>query len=312
MISFGTIPSRRLGKSLGINNIFEPKVCTFNCVYCQVGKTKYHSSKRQEFFQPKVIFNEIKQHLEKLDPNDFPDYLTFVSCGEPTLDINLGKVIKLIKKLGIPIAVITNASLLIDESVRNELQLANYISVKMDAADNETWQAINQPYHKLSFEEHINAINVFANEYKGILCTETMIINKMNDKTEHITALAEMIKNIHPAKAYIAIPVRPPSVKTAKAASIEKVNEAWQIFSAKGINAELLIGFEGTETGYTGNIFEDVFNITAVHPLREDSLQELLRKDNADFSVIESMINQNLIKVISYYNHKYYYRQYQI
>jgi wyosine [tRNA(Phe)-imidazoG37] synthetase (radical SAM superfamily) len=143
MISFGPIPSRRLGKSLGINNIFSPKVCTYGCVYCQVGKTKKYSVERQTFFEVDVIFNDISQHLKKLGKNDFPDYLTFVSNGEPTLDINLGEIINKLKIWQIPIAVITNASLLSDENVVNNLMLADWVSVKIDASDNETWQKID-------------------------------------------------------------------------------------------------------------------------------------------------------------------------
>jgi len=101
MISFGPITSRRLGKSLGINNIFSPKVCTYGCVYCQVGKTKKYSIERQPFFETDVVFNEITAHLQKLKKEDFPDYLTFVSNGEPTLDINLGEIINKLKTMQI-------------------------------------------------------------------------------------------------------------------------------------------------------------------------------------------------------------------
>ena len=111
MISFGPVPSRRLGKSLGINNIVSPKVCPYSCVYCQVGATRNLSVTRQSFFEPDLIMSEVSRHLEKLRSGEMPDYLTFVSNGEPTLDINLGTSIKLLKRLGIPVAVISNASL---------------------------------------------------------------------------------------------------------------------------------------------------------------------------------------------------------
>ena len=94
MISFGPVPSRRLEKSLGINNIIAPKVCSYNCVYCQVGRTKVFSKERHVFFDPDVIFNEVTHHLNQLKKENFPDYLTFVSNGEPTLDKNLGTTIQ--------------------------------------------------------------------------------------------------------------------------------------------------------------------------------------------------------------------------
>ena len=181
MISFGPVPSRRLGKSLGINNIISPKNCSYGCVYCQVGKTMKKSIKRESFFEPEVIFEKVRQHLGQLSKENQPDYLTFVSNGEPALDLNLGKSILLLKKLGFPVAVITNASLLFDESVREDLFKADWVSLKMDAADNDTWQKVNRPDPKLDFKKHLENIKLFSSRYKGLLCTETMIIKGLND-----------------------------------------------------------------------------------------------------------------------------------
>ncbi len=310
MISFGPIPSRRLGKSLGINNILSPKVCTYGCIYCQVGKTKNYSIERQCFFQSEVIFHEVLNHLKKLNKKSFPDFLTFVSNGEPTLDINLSATIKLLRILQIPIAVITNASLLNLETVVNDLLLANWVSVKVDAPDNETWQLINKPFKRLNFETHVQALLNFSQQFKGTLCSETMLIDGLNDTPEKVEEIAEIIKKMNPAKAYLSIPTRPPAFSKIKAPEIEKVNEAWQIFSDKGLNAELLIGFEGTNVGFTGNAYEDILNTTAVHPLREDIVMEILKKDNYDFSVIESLIKQRLIKKVHYNNQTFYFRNY--
>jgi len=310
MISFGPIPSRRLGKSLGINNIFSPKVCTYGCVYCQVGKTKKYSIERQQFFEPDVVFNDITKHLQKLKNEDFPDYLTFVSNGEPTLDINLGEIINKLKIWQIPIAVITNASLLSNEDVVNNLMLADWVSIKVDASDNETWQKINKPHKDLNFENHINAIYNFSSKFKGKLCTETMFVAEINDTENQINEISEIVKKINPATAYLSIPIRPPAFSEIKAANIENVNSGWQIFSNQGIKTELLIGFEGTNTGFTGNAYEDILNTTAVHPLREDTVLELLKKDNSDFSIIESLLNQRLIKKVNYNNQTFYFRNY--
>ena len=113
MISFGPVPSRRLGKSLGINNVAFGKVCSYSCVYCQVGITHKFSNQRQKFYDPEVICSEVKKQMAKLSVADQPDYLTFVANGEPTLDINLGRSIEKLKLFNIPVAVITNASLLL-------------------------------------------------------------------------------------------------------------------------------------------------------------------------------------------------------
>jgi len=312
MISFGPVPSRRLGKSLGINNIISPKVCSYGCVYCQVGETTRKSIKRETFFKPETIHEKVEKHIQQLSKDNYPDYLTFVSNGEPTLDVNLGKAIELLKSLEIPIAVITNASLLFNKQVRNDLHLADWVSVKIDAGDNDTWQKINRPAPGLDFDKTIENINLFADEYKGILCTETMLIDGINDTVNNITNVSELIKRINPGKAYLAIPTRPPSEESVNPPDSEKLNMAWQIFNNNHINTEFLTGFEGSDTGFTGNIYDDILNITAVHPLRQDSLINLLRNDNADFSVVKSLIKQRLIRSTIYNGNKYYLREYHL
>jgi wyosine [tRNA(Phe)-imidazoG37] synthetase (radical SAM superfamily) len=312
MISFGPVPSRRLGKSLGINNIISPKTCSYGCVYCQVWKTMKKGIKREAFFKPEVIFEKVRQHLEQLNKENQPDYLTFVSNGEPTLDLNLGKSILLLKELGFPVAVITNASLLFYESVREDLFKADWVSLKMDAGDNETWQKVNRPAPELDFDETIESINLFANEYKGILCTETMLVDGINDTVDNITNVSALIKRLNPGTAYLAIPTRPPSEESVNHPDSEKLNMAWQIFNNNHINIEFLTGFEGTGTGFTGNIYEDILNITAVHPLREDSLTNLLKHDNADYEVVKSLIKQRLIQVTVYNGKKFYLREYHL
>jgi len=312
MISFGPVPSRRLGKSLGINNILSPKTCSYGCIYCQVGKTLKYRTRRQEFFQPERILHEVEQHIDQLDKKNYPDYLSFVSNGEPTLDVYLGRTISLLKKFKIPIAVITNASLLKYKSVRVDLSLADWVSVKMDAPDIGTWKSINNPASNLNFKTHLESVMNFADEYNGILCTETMLVSGINDRKEKLLHLASLIKKLRPYKAYISIPIRPPTLSSVKAPDMEKINEAWQIFSDQQIQTELLTGFEGTNAGYTGNAYDDILNITSVHPLREDSLMQLLHNDHADFSVVESLISQQLIRIIPYLGKNYFLRKYNL
>ena len=144
MIAFGPVPSRRLGKSLGINNI-PPKICTYSCVYCQIGRTKNFGFERNSFYSVKKIESEVETILKKLKgKKEQIDYLSFVPDGEPTLDINLGKEIENLKKFGIKIAVITNASLIWMEDVRRELAKADWVSVKVDAVSENIWKKVNQ------------------------------------------------------------------------------------------------------------------------------------------------------------------------
>jgi wyosine [tRNA(Phe)-imidazoG37] synthetase (radical SAM superfamily) len=312
MISFGPVPSRRLGKSLGINNVISPKVCSYSCVYCQVGETTRKSLQRETYFKPEAIYETVEQHIKKLVKDNYPDWLTFVSNGEPTLDVNLGKSIALLKSFGIPIAVITNASLLFNKQVRDDLHMADWVSLKMDSGDNDTWQKVNRPAPGLDFDKTIESINLFAGEYKGILCTETMLIDGINDTLNNITNVSGFIKSINPETAYLATPTRPPSEATVNPPDSAKMNMAWQVFNNNRINTEFLTGFEGTDTGFTGNIYDDILNITAVHPLRQDSLFRLLQNDNADFRIVKSLIKQRLIRSAIYNGNKYYLREYHL
>jgi len=312
MISFGPVPSRRLGKSLGINNIISPKICSYSCIYCQVGKTARPSLRRQPFYEPDVIMKEVEAHLKKLSSGDQPDYLTFVSNGEPTLDINLGRSIKLLKKLNVPIAVITNSSMLSDDSVRDDLNQADWVSLKIDAADADTWQKVNRPAEGLVFETLLEGLRLFAGEYRGELRTETLLCKRINDSQENLMGVASIISTLAPGRAYISIPIRPPAEKSVMPPDVETVNLAWQIFREAGIETELLTGFEGVDTGFTGNIYEDILNITAVHPLREDALMELLAKNGANFSIVESLLSQRLIRIAVYQGKKFYLRDFQV
>jgi len=312
MISFGPIPSRRLGKSLGINNIPSQKTCSYSCIYCQVGITKKYSTVRENFYEPVIIHQEIKKHLQKLKESDVPDYLTFVANGEPTLDINLGKSIKRLKEFNIPIAVITNATLLNEKQVREDLNLADWVSIKVDTNNKETWKSINRPAVSLSYEKHLEGILQFSSEYKGKLCTETMLVEGLNDSADALNQTSGFIKQIKPSLAYISIPTRPPAIKSVKSPEELVINEAYQIFSGKNLNVELLLGFEGTNTGFTGNAIEDIINICTVHPIREDTMQELLKKNNAGNDVLGSLLRREYIKQVQYNSESFYIRQFHV
>ncbi len=300
MIAFGPISSRRLGLSLGINNIVSHKICSYSCVYCQIGDTKNKTLMRQNFYEPEKLVEDVENHLKKLDKDHAPDFLTFVANGEPTLDINLGIEITLLKKLGIPIAVITNSSLIQDKHVQDDLMEANWVSVKVDSVAEAIWNKINRPLTGINFEKIIEGLLSFASNYKGKLNTETMLVEGINDSTGLLKQNASFIAKLNPQKAYLSIPTRPPALKDVKPVSEEKITEAWQIYQEAGLTTELLTGFEGTDTGFTGNAFDDILNITAVHPLREDTITKLLKQNKTSLSVINSLIAQELIKSINY------------
>ena len=308
MIAFGPISSRRLGKSLGINNIISHKVCSYSCVYCQIGNTSNKSMIRQSFNEPEKLVDEIECHLKKLSREHTPDYLTFVANGEPTLDANLGKEIRLLKKFGIPIAVITNSSLIQHKHVQEDLMQSDWVSVKVDTVDETVWKRINRPLKWIDFRKILKGLKSFTSLYKGQLHTETMLIEGYNDQVVQMDQTAFFISHLKPAKAYLSIPTRPPALKEIEPVTEEKLTEAWKIFQKAGLKTELLSGFEGTDTGTTGNAIEDILNISAVHPLREDTIEKILKQENADNSIIDSLIVQGLITGVKHDGKTYYVR----
>jgi len=310
MIAFGPIPSRRLGLSLGINNIVSQKVCSYSCAYCQVGVTRYKTIQPTGFYAPEILVKSVAEHLKKLDKMHWPDYLTFVANGEPTLDRNLGEEIRLLKKLRIPIAVITNASLLYNNEIRENVMEADWVSVKVDTISKLAWRKINRPSIDLKLQRILSGIEIFAEKYKGKLNTETMLVEKFNDLPSQIKQTAAFIASLNPETAYISIPTRPPALKGIKPVTEKQLALAWKIFGNFGLKTEILADFEGNNTGFTGNAFDDILNITAVHPLREDTMVELIKKENADMSVVDALLLQGLLKKTAFNGKNYYFRSY--
>ncbi|MGQ9551627.1 MAG: radical SAM protein, partial [Candidatus Bathycorpusculaceae bacterium] len=230
MPAFGPVPSRRLGKSLGINNV-PAKTCTYSCVYCQLGKTIKMTMDRQAFYKPEDIFNEVRQKVEKAAlKNERIDYLTFVPDGEPTLDVDINEEISLLRRIGIPIAVITNASLLWQKDVKEDLLKADFVSLKVDAFSEDLWRRINRPYKGLRLNAVLKGIREFAEEFEGTVVSETMLIDGIDygDEFERIAEFLRGLKKLN--RAYIAIPTRPPAEKWIKPAKEEDVNAAFQVF----------------------------------------------------------------------------------
>jgi len=294
---FGPVPSRRLGRSLGINNI-PPKECTYACVYCQLGNTIKLEVERRKFYSTEEFVSAVEKQIESLDNKlNKIDYLTIVPDGEPTLDLLLSNNIKALKKFGIKIAVITNSSLLGDKEVRNGLLEADWVSVKVDTVNEETWHNIDRPHGKLNFSEILEGVQILSENRKNYFVTETMLVKGFNDSLDELKSTSKFISRLNPDVAYIAIPTRPPAEEFVVSPDEERINDAYQIFNSAGINAELITGYEGNEFSATGNLAEDVLNITAVHPMRKDAVDELIQRNSGNWKDIEYLVDSGkLIK----------------
>lgn len=309
MIAFGPVPSRRLGRSLGVNNI-PPKFCTYACVYCQLGRTPNMQVKRERFHGSEAVVKSVKTKVTQAEEKgERIDYVALVPDGEPTLDVDLGREIDLIRELGIKIAVISNASLIWKEDVRDELSRADWVSVKVDAVREDAWCRINRPHGSLSLEEILQGIRDFSQSFGGELATETMLVQGLNDNIEELNGIAEFITEVGPAVSYISVPTRPPAETWVKAPSEGGINAAYQIISGKGVETECITGYEGTAFASTGNAEEDLLSITSVHPMREDAVREFLAKANAEWELVENLIEGDRLVAVDYDGRRFYVRK---
>jgi wyosine [tRNA(Phe)-imidazoG37] synthetase (radical SAM superfamily) len=309
VIAFGPVPSRRLGRSLGINNI-PPKVCTYSCVYCQLGRTIKMQVGRDAFYEPQEILSAVQEKVENArEVGELVDYLTFVPDGEPTLDINLGREIELLKRLDIPIAVITNASLLCREEVREALMKADWVSLKVDSTREEVWRRIDRPHGTLRLTSILDGVLEFARAYEGDLVTETMLVKGINDADDQIAELADFLARLRPSTSYLAIPTRPPAEEWVRPPDEEAINRAYQLVSAKVDQVEYLIGYEGDAFAFTGNVKEDLLSITAVHPMREDAVRKFLARAGVDWTVVDALTTGRKLVKVEYDGKKFYVRR---
>jgi wyosine [tRNA(Phe)-imidazoG37] synthetase (radical SAM superfamily) len=308
-ITFGPVPSRRLGRSLGINHI-PPKHCSYSCRYCQVGPTQHQEIERRTFYTPEEVFRDLMLHVEALrEQGEAVDFLTFVPDGEPALDIHLGATIDALRPLGLPIAVISNASLIWREDVRADLAKADWVSLKVDSVDPATWRALNQPHPDLRLDAILAGIRTFAGIYGGTLASETMLVAGVNDDEAAVTAVADFLASAGIRLAYLAIPHRPPADSAVSCPDESVVTRAWHIFQDRLAQVELLTDYEGDVFSPTGDPGSELLAIAAVHPLRESAVQALLARAGADRTVVDELLRAGSLRQVDYAGESFYIRQ---
>lgn len=214
---YGPVPSWRLGRSLGIDPIMEKKTCSFDCVYCQLGKTINKTSKRKIFVNENIIKKQLKEIIKKVKA----DVVTISGTGEPTLAKNLGKIIDNIRKSTyLPVAVLTNSSLIYKKEVRDDLKKADIVVVKLDAPNEELLKKINKPVRGITFEKILNNIKKFRKEFNGKLAIQIMFIKENKNCASE---LAKLVKELKPDEVQIDTPLRPCAVKALSKKETKKI-----------------------------------------------------------------------------------------
>jgi wyosine [tRNA(Phe)-imidazoG37] synthetase (radical SAM superfamily) len=310
MILFGPVPSRRLGRSLGVNNI-PPKICSYSCAYCQVGRTRNLSVRRQRFFDPAEIHEQVQKRLQALrSGGQRVDYLSFVPDGEPTLDLELGRSIMMLRPLDVPVAVISNASLLDREEVRLDLLKADWVCLKVDAVSELSWRRLNRPHRSLRLASILEGMLRFRQSFAGRLVTETMLVRGRNDREEDLITLAAFLRRLKPETAYLSIPTRPPAEGWVKPAEEGAVAKAFHLIESAGVPVELLTGSEGEEFTGGGSAAESLLAIIAVHPMRRQAVETLLSNSGAGWPEVQALLDQGRLVETEYQGDTFYVRRF--
>jgi len=228
---FGPVYSRRLGHSLGID-LLPPKICSLNCVYCEVGPTTELTCERKEYVPTEEIIQEIDQVLATSAGGRPIDVFTLTAMGEPTLHSGLGKIIAHLKaKADKPVAVLTNGTLFSDPQVRADLSGADIVIPSLDAARQESFERVNQPAKALNLEQIIEGLVLFGREFSGEVWLEILLVKGLNDSLEDLLALQEAVRKIQPTRIQLNTVARPPMDGLAQPVTREKMAQAVEILS---------------------------------------------------------------------------------
>lgn len=298
---FGPVPSRRMGRSLGISPI-PKKYCNYSCIYCQLGRTDHLSNNREEFFSLDDIMDEFRDYIKS--DVDF-DVVTIVGEGEPTLYSRLGDLIIEIQKLvQKPVAVITNGALLCRADVRSELMNADIVLPTLDAFDSERFRNINRPHKSLSFKDIYSGLVEFSNSYEGELWMEIMIMDGVNDDRQSLEKIKDLLENVKCSRIYINTPVRPPAESWVKQSSPESIKLAVKILG--GISIEMLDseGFFSEDE----NDYNAILGIIKRHPMNQHEITGFLTSRNcADIEgIFKRLSEDDSVQIIEYKGYKTY------
>lgn len=272
---YGPVPSRRLGQSLGVDTI-PLKTCNWNCVYCQLGRTRPLTNKRREYIPREDILAEVKRALTNHRPGEI-DWITFVGSGEPLLHVDTGWLIREVKAItDIPVAVITNGSLLYLPEVREELLAANAVLPSLDAGTQALYRRINRPHPTITFERLLTGMTSFQEEYEGKLWVEVMLVQDMNDTEDALKDMATALKQIQPDQVHIVQPTRPPAETWVHTPTEEGLMRALAIL---GDVAQIVHPAAGSfDLSDTESLVEGIITIITRHPMREKELLETLER----------------------------------
>ena len=298
MFAYGPVPSRRLGFSLGVSPI-PPKTCSYNYIYCQLGQTDRVQVRRESFYPKEMILYDI----EKVVNSKNIDYITFVGDGEPTLCKDLGWLIgKCKEQWQIPVAVITNGSLLFMKEVRQDLKNSDVVLPTLDTGSEDVYRTLNRPHSSIEFEEMLQGQIDFRKEYSGKIWLEVMLVKDVNDSDKSLMEIKNAIEQVKPDRIYISVPIRPPAKPGVRPHEPGRIIRAHEIFG----NALDLTDYESGEFGLDNfpDLRTTILEICSRHPLREEQAREIVGRFSGMES-IDTMLSDGSLVRVEYQNVSY-------
>jgi len=271
---FGPVPSRRLGVSLGID-LVPKKVCSLNCVYCEVGKTTSLTVKRAEY----VKYDEIIEELNDFMSNSpVLEYITFSGSGEPTLNIHLGKIIEYIKThyKNIKLALLTNGTLFYDNDIIKDVLSIDVILPSLDAGSEKVFKKIDRPFGKLSLQTYINGLINLRHNYKGKIWLEIFLLKNYNNSKDELELIKDAILKINPDKIQLNTLDRPGAISGLKALTESELNEVVKLWNLDNIEVIASPPKRMDIPSYNDNIEDKILNMISRRPATLDDLHNLL------------------------------------
>ena len=301
---FGPVPSRRLGRSLGID-IIPHKVCTMNCIYCEVGRTTSCVTQRAHFADTDQIIAEFRDNYTELKAD--LDVVTITGAGEPTLNLDLGYIIKEIQKISEhPVAILTNSSLITDQSVRDELMFADIVVPSIDAATAEAYTKVCAPERSLDIQQINEALVAFTQVFKGRLLIEVLLCEGMNDSKEELAKIADIIKRCKYDLVQLNTVHRPPAFSRAKAVSEKGLLEVALQFKSAGLNVEPVGNYIKELSG--GELTDvQLVRLISMRPCSMQDISSVFGVDEEYARVILDAIDTDRLKVSEHNGQSFYF-----
>ncbi|MHA1669926.1 MAG: radical SAM protein [Promethearchaeota archaeon] len=302
---YGPVPSRRLGRSIGID-ILPSKTCNYQCIYCQLGKTTHFTNKRQNFFPKDDIINEMEKFI-KLN-EEKTDYITFVGSGEPTLYKDLIDLIDYAKNVSKkPICVITNGSLLNDNEVQQALMISDVVLPTLDAGDEKIFIKINRPHPSIKFEKMIQGYIDFRKEFNGKFWIEIMLMKGINDSKEELLKIKNKLDLFKPDRIDINVPIRPPTENWVQIPDKNIIPTLNDVF---GEYNNINFPEQGNFSVFSSNFEIELKNLIERHPMNQEQILKTFysKKFNEQDILLQLNIleSQNKIKKVIYNNQTFW------